>query len=71
MEAYSIALEFNIDDNLRVYETHEDDYFEGKAQAYDLVCAYFQFGLVTTCYLLSLGGSSMLLFEVVVAANWC
>jgi len=25
------------DDNLRVYETHEDDYFEGKAQAYDLV----------------------------------
>ena len=24
------------DDNLRVYETHEDGYFEGKAQAYDL-----------------------------------
>ena len=24
------------DDNLRVYETYEDGYFKGKAQAYDL-----------------------------------
>lgn len=24
------------DDNLRVYETHKDGYFKGKAQAYDL-----------------------------------